>query len=274
MAQPVPILLYHGVGTECSPAFRRWMVSPQRFAGQMHCLAENGYRSITVSMLAALLRRNEVPHPRTVVITFDDGFRDFRSEALPVLLDVDFVATVYVVSGYVGGTSRWLNALGEAERPMLTWQDINAMVDLGIEVGAHTVSHPQLDILPSGRAWEEITYSKRMLERHLCRQVDSFAYPHGYASRVTRELVRRAGFTSACRVADALSTTSEDPFALSRIIVTNQTEDDYLLRLVSGSGAAIAPPADRLVSGSWRLARRLRRLTHPLKERRRAVPGA
>ena len=147
---------------------------------------------------------------------------------------------------------------------MLSWQELRDVSFAGIEVGAHTVSHPQLDILATAEADTEIRDSKNKLEDELGQSVQSFAYPHGYASRTTRRLVRESGFTSACRVGHALASTGEDLYALSRIIMTSSIGVDDLHKLLSGSVLPVAPPADRLVSTGWRMARRVYRLSQAL----------
>ena len=147
---------------------------------------------------------------------------------------------------------------------MLSWHELRDISSAGIEVGAHTVSHPQLDILGPAKANAEIRGSKYALEAKLGRSVQSFAYPHGYSSRTTRRLVRKAGFTSACRVRHALASMTEDLYALSRIIMTSTIGTDELHTLLSGSILPVAPPIDRLVSTGWRMVRRFSYLSQAL----------
>lgn len=256
-ASPVPILLYHSVDTACAPAYRPWMVTPPRFERQMAYLADNGYRPVDASTLSAWHAVGISPRPETVLITFDDGLRDFASGALPILRRFDFPATLFVVSGHVGGTSRWLSSLGEGERPMLSWTELRELGEQGVECGAHTSSHPQLDLLSPAAAAEEIARSKSALEDKLGRSVDAFAYPHGYATAAIRRAVKDIGFTSAFRVRNALSSPQEDRFALSRITMGEEMDDDDMARLLSGRSLPIAPPPDRLAALGWRLVRRL-----------------
>ena len=259
MTCPVPILMYHSIDTMCDPRSRRWTLSPSLFGEHMHWLAENGYRPLTVSALMSA-RATSLPLPqRTVAITFDDGLQDFLTGAIPVLQQLGFPATLYVVTGYVGKSSRWSYSLGEADRPMLGWSELSAISDLGIECGAHTHSHPQLDVMPAVGAFAEIMRSKAALEDHLGRPAQSFAYPHGYASKTTRRLVQQAGFTSACRVRHALSSTQEDCFALSRIIMTSNISANDLASLLAGDNLPIAPPPDRFLATGWRVARKISR---------------
>lgn len=256
-ASPVPILLYHSVDSECSAAYRPWMVTPQRFEQQMAYLADNGYRPVDASTLSSWHAAGIPPGPETVLITFDDGLRDFVSGALPILRRFDFPATLFVVSGHVGGTSRWLSSLGEGDRPMLTWTELRELGEQGVECGAHTSSHPQLDLLSSAAAADEIARSKRVLEDGLGRAVDAFAYPHGYATAAIRQAVKDIGFTSAFRVRNALSSPHEDRFALSRITMGEEMDDSDMARLLSGRSLPIAPAPDRLAALGWRLVRRL-----------------
>jgi peptidoglycan/xylan/chitin deacetylase (PgdA/CDA1 family) len=240
------------------------MVLTEEFDRHMRYLADNDYRPMTVSKLVSTLRSKKALPPRTVAVTFDDGLRDFLTAAMPILRRHNFPATLYVVSGCVGQTSHWLKTLGEGGRPMLTWQELRELSSAGIEIGAHTASHPQLDVLPSTKAFAEIHGSKCMLEDHLGQSVESFAYPHGYSSRSTRRLVRDAGFTSACRVRHALSSTTEDPYALSRIIMTSSIGTGEFQMLLRNSTLPIAPPTDRLASTGWRMVRRFGHLVQAL----------
>jgi peptidoglycan/xylan/chitin deacetylase (PgdA/CDA1 family) len=102
---------------------------------------------------------------------------------------------------------------------MLTWDQIVEISNSGIECGAHTQSHPKLDMLPLAMAGNEIRRSKDLLEQHLGQQVTSFSYPYGFYTSGVRRLVKEAGFTSACAVNDAMCSDRADHFALDRLMV-------------------------------------------------------
>jgi peptidoglycan/xylan/chitin deacetylase (PgdA/CDA1 family) len=125
-------------------------------------------------------------------------------------------ATLYVVAGCIGDTSRWLEREECRSLPMLSWSQLLDIAKSGIEIGAHTVSHPSLDTIRLSQAQVEILQSKCSLEDGLGISVESFAYPYGNFSRAVRDLVVAAGYASACAVRYATSSSLDDRFALSR----------------------------------------------------------
>ncbi len=258
MSVQVPILLYHSISEEATPQFRKWTVRGETFAAHMAYLHDCQYTPITVTQLAQALTDTGARLPeRPVVLTFDDGLADFYTGALPVLKRYGFAATLYITAGFVGGISRWLHPMGEGERPMLSWAQVAEISASGIECGAHSRSHPELDTLSPLAAWDEIACSKIELEQHIGRPVETFAYPHGYYSPAVRRLVQEAGYSSACAVKHAMSTTADDRFALARIIIAVDTDLDNFARLVAGQGLTVAPTRERMRTVGWRFVRRM-----------------
>lgn len=266
--QSIPILVYHSVGSSCASAYRRWLVTQRELDSHLHALSDRGYRAITVGDLALLRRSAQPVPPLTCLITFDDGLSDFAEGAMPVLMARRFSATLYVVSGLVGATARWLADLGEGSRPMLDWAALRNLQKAGVEIGAHSVSHPELDTLSWAKATRELRDSKKALEDGLGRAVTTFAYPHGYASRATRRIAEEAGYLAACRVRHALSSETENLFALSRIVVTSDMTAEALVDLIEKQQLPVAPPVDRLIATGWRAARRMRALHRSVFPRR------
>jgi peptidoglycan/xylan/chitin deacetylase (PgdA/CDA1 family) len=253
----IPILLYHSVAAEARPGFKKWVVPAQTFVAHIAYLHDYGYTPITVTHLINLWANGPTNLPsRPVVITFDDGFADFYSTVLPILRKYGFTATLYLTTGFMGQTSRWLASLGESQRPMLTWSQVRAIAASGIECGAHSRSHPQLDTLSVKASWDEIVGSKLKLEEYLGQPVETFAYPHGYYNPTVRRLVQEAGFSSACAVKNAISTVTDDRFALARIIITGDTSAESLARLLKGQGIGVVPATEPLRTKGWRLVRR------------------
>ena len=238
--QAVPILMYHSISLSTNPKFRPFTVSPASFADQMAYLHQHAYTPLSVTQFIHVVTQKGSTLPKKpVLITFDDGFADFFTEALPVLKRYQFPATLYIATGFTGSTSHWLKHEGEASRAMLTWDQIAEINASGIECGAHTHSHPQLDILPLPKANQEITQSKELLEQHLGKKVETFAYPFGYHTRAIQRQIKAMGFTSACAVKYQMSSANTNPFALARLLVDADTSEEMFAALLNGH--AITP---------------------------------
>lgn len=254
----IPSLLYHSIAAESSPRFRPFTLTPNGFRAHLQFLQDAGYTAITVRRLVDAMDGRGGPLPeRPVVMTFDDGFADFYSHALPLLLEFRSVATMYVVSGLIGAASAWLQDLGEGGRPLMTAAQLRTLPMLGIECGAHTLSHPQLDVIGRPAARQEIVESKDRLEQVIGAPVDSFAYPHGYHDTKVRSMVIEAGYTSASAVKNALSSLRDDRYALARILVKSTTTVNDLERFFSGERMNMAPRRERPQSKIWRGWRRI-----------------
>jgi peptidoglycan/xylan/chitin deacetylase (PgdA/CDA1 family) len=230
----IPILMYHSISQSTNPKFKQFCVPPSLFAEHMTYLYQQGYTTLTVTQFihSYFLIKNRLPE-LPVILTFDDGFADFFTEALPTLHRCGFVATLYVATGFINSTSRWMQHDGEGTRLMLTWDQLIEVSRSGIEVGAHSHNHCQLDILSLTQAREEIVQSKKLLEYQLGQDVLSFAYPHGYHSVSIQRLVQEAGYTSACAVKYEMNSETVDPFALARLQVNSDTSVDALATLLT-----------------------------------------
>lgn len=254
----VPILLYHSVSADDGGLMRRYTMPPARFRAHMAWIAEQQRSTMTVSGYAAALR-GEAPLPdRPLVVTFDDGYADFLSEAAPALAEHGIRATLYVTTAPVGETRRGTLA----GRPVLTWRELRQLADAGVEVGGHGLDHAQLDLLPRPEVVHQVTTCKQLIEDHVQVEVRSFAYPHGHHHAGVRDAVRAAGYTSACAVKNALSHLGDDVWALGRVMFER---DDTVerLRAACEGGVPLSWRGERPVTRGWRAVRRMRARLRP-----------
>ncbi len=252
----IPVLMYHSVSQYAAPKFKRFAVAPVLFNEHMAYLHQHAYTPMTVTQLIqAYAHGGEKLPDKPVVLTFDDGFSDFYTEVLPVLKRYRFTATLYIVTAFIDATSRWLQKEGEATRPMLTWDQVVSINEAGIECGGHTHTHPELDTLPLAQAQEEIVQCKQLLEKHIGQNVLSFAYPYGYHTEGVKQIVKDAGYTSACAVKYEMSSEATDPFALARLIVSDDMSVGELANTLTKGTSPVITFSKRMATPVWRLAR-------------------
>ena len=260
----IPILMYHSISAEAGPKYRQFAIPPMRFAEQMAFLNQQGYTPLTVSQFVQVSQAGVGALPaRPVVLTFDDGFLDFYTDALPIMQQYGCTATLYVATTYVEGTSRWMQRIGEGSRRILSWHQLQEISDSGIECGAHSHTHPQMDLIPLSQARQEILQSKYILEEHLGITIKSFAYPYGYHTSAVKQLVCSAGYSSACATGYALNIEVTDPFALKRLLVSPDMDIHAFAALLKGHDRRVTFAAyTKPIVPVWRAVRYGSALAH------------
>ena len=241
IARPQPsrhlrILMYHGISDrtdgERHPYFRT-VTTPAAFRAQMEFLRDGHYRAMTLGD-ALRWKRSVAPAAEAaggsrgddrapVVVTFDDGLRDFRSAAFPILEELGIPATVFLTSGCLNGQF----ITGEE---CLTDAEIVELAAKGVEFGSHTVSHPQLATLGDGALRQELEGSRKAIEDILGRPVDLFSYPYrfpeedsAFVGRLGAGLIA-AGYSAGVTTSIGRAAVDADPLFLRRLPI-NDADD-------------------------------------------------
>lgn len=221
------ILMYHMVSPHRPGArFNGLRVTPQRFEQQLRWLQSRGWTSYTVSELVEL--GQSLP-PKAVAITFDDGFADNCLEALPLLQRYRTKATLYLVADRHGRdwsvNKKAHHDSGELRtEPKLSDAQVEQMLASGlIELGSHTVTHPNFLRLHQVERQLELQTSKADLEQRFGVPVTSFAYPFGLFHPEDPELVRAAGYSNAVTTEAGIETAlGSRPFTLRRVKISGK----------------------------------------------------
>jgi peptidoglycan/xylan/chitin deacetylase (PgdA/CDA1 family) len=199
------VLNYHGV----SPSWPSPLaVHPAELTWQIEKLLARGYRSSTAQTL-----RKPPQARRTLVLTFDDGYRSVLEHAAPIMQRFGIPGTVFVVTNFVGapvpmtwsGIAQWVGTPCESELRSLGWDELAELAAAGWEIGSHTCSHPYLTQLSQMQLEEELGASRACVEERLGRPCRSLAYPQGdHDERVVRAAAQ-AGYELAFTVPSTLA---------------------------------------------------------------------
>ena len=210
------ILSYHGVAesnAQVDPEFLR--VPPDAFRGQLDVMLTAGFEIVTVAELAARANGGDPP-PGLAALSFDDGMDDNHSNLLPILREYGVPATVYVTTGLVGEPNPWM-APGTSR--MMVEDELRDLHDAGVELGAHTVTHPNLEDLGYDDCLREMTASRDFLRELTGAPVRTFAYPFCKYGDDAVRAARDAGFEAAvtCQWRG-----SWEPFEMKRVMITGK----------------------------------------------------
>jgi peptidoglycan/xylan/chitin deacetylase (PgdA/CDA1 family) len=199
----MPILLYHHV-SETGPT--QYRVAVDAFRAQMELLKKDGYQTVTVSQVADVIRSGGTLPEKPVAITFDDGYLDAYENAYPILRELGFTATVYIITSTLG-TDKSYGYLQE--------DALKELIGAGWEIGSHGVTHTDLRKTKLG-VGNEMKQSKEYLETKLGIKVRSFSYPFGIADQSIKDLAAEMGYDSGVGI-DVLNThTANQLFFLTR----------------------------------------------------------
>jgi peptidoglycan/xylan/chitin deacetylase (PgdA/CDA1 family) len=264
MRGAVPILMYHALSAARTAGFERWTLPGDRLRAHLEYLSRSGYRSVTVADLVELNRHGGPgPGDRLVVLTFDDAYADFHAVALPLLTRYGMTGTLFVPTGYVGGRSGWMHGEGEGGRAILSWAALAEISGCGIEIAAHSHSHPEMDQLSVREMSAQASRPKAELEDHLGVPVRSFAYPYGRYDRRVRAAVAAAGYLGACTMNSWAATAGSHPLELPRTAVFHDTDTASLAKGLAASRSRTRRMVLRAKRAADRPAKRWRTRTGP-----------
>ena len=198
-AQRIPVLMYHRVGTSHNEWENRYCIPPDQFSRHMRKLATRGMQACSLTDFFAWLEQKQTLPKGSFLLTFDDGFMGVYEHAAPVLQELNWPATVFLVSRLIGKRDEWTqiqNPSG-ATFPLLGAEHIREMRQSGFDFQSHTRLHPDLTTLSDRDLTEELAGSRQDLEDLLGEKVRYLAYPHGRLNEQVIDTTRAAGYEAA-----------------------------------------------------------------------------
>ncbi len=216
----IPILMYHYVEhvKDTRDTFRQKLDTyPETLDSQLKTLTQDGYTFLYASDVGEIIDGKESLPLKPVVLTFDDGYGDFYTDALPVLKKYHVKSTAYIVSGFLGKPN------------YMTTKQLEAVNSSGIvEIAAHTEHHIDLQHATQAKASEEIVGSKTALETLLHIPIVSFAYPGGRFNPTVIQSVEHAGFTTGVSTLPGTEVSPGNRFILFRLRSGSRTGEHLL----------------------------------------------
>lgn len=218
----IPVIMYHSI--DYNDKLTKLSVSPESFARQMEFLSKHHYNVVGLDKVASYLEKKEKVPPKTVAITFDDGFYNNYKYAYPVLKKYNLPATIFIITGWVGKPG------------YVGWNELREMADSGlITIGSHTKSHLWLPAMGTRFLKKELEESKEILEQKLNRKVDTFCYPVGAFDKRVKDAVKKAGYVCAAATNPGRFAPSDDIYEIKRIKIS-RTSDNLFVFWIETSG--------------------------------------
>jgi peptidoglycan/xylan/chitin deacetylase (PgdA/CDA1 family)/nucleoid-associated protein YgaU len=205
--QLVPVLVYHNMGPEDRG---RLVIGVKKFEAQMKALRAEGFQSVSISDYLEFTAGRKQLARKSVLITFDDGYRSFIQYARPILKDYGFTATLFVYSDFVGGGG-------------MSWKELSAMIAQGFDVQAHSKTHSSLrrkegepQEAYAKRIEAELAYPAEQFRKQLGRASDVLAYPYGDTDDELLPFVVKYGYVAAFTVRRQSNPAWAYPLKISR----------------------------------------------------------
>jgi len=226
--KPVPILMYHYIreAPNNDPQGARLSVASQVFSQQLDAIQAAGYTTITAHQF---LDDSLPEHP--ILLTFDDGYQDFYTEALPALQAHQMVATVFVIYG----------SLDDTDGRYLTTTQVRNIANAGIEIGSHTVSHPDLTTVDNGKLQDELMASRSALERIVGKRITAIAYPSGAVDERVERYADFTGYQFGVTTEPGIAQRAMDWLRLPRVRVSANQLPDSLISSLAQLVQAVGP---------------------------------
>lgn len=227
MSKSIPILMYHQIDLPAprGTKFRGLTVHPKSFARQMRWMHRLGYQGLSMRDLTPYLSGERTG--KVFGITFDDGFRNVLTHALPVLNALGFTSTNYLVAHQLDGTNVWDAQNNVPTQPLMSRAQACVWSQSGQEVGSHTLDHIRLPDVSEAEARTQMIESRRILCELVNQDVTAFCYPYGQFKPEHVKIAAESGYLNATTTQRGLASSQDSAFLLPRIGVWRTT---HLLR--------------------------------------------
>ena len=209
-------------------------ISEELFEEHLRYLRDEGYTSLSLEQAIAIINGAMPAPPRSVLLTFDDGYKDNARVVLPLLRGYGMRATEFVISGYIGQSNRW-NPRAGYDTDHMTWDDLCAWYESGCDIGGHSHWHFCMTRLSPDELEETVRLNKDMLEKRLGARLQAFAYPYGKFNRAVQNVVRQH-YEMAFAVDGGVWDAQSDCYAINRLNISPAWSVEHLALQIAEKG--------------------------------------
>ncbi|WP_081923290.1 polysaccharide deacetylase family protein [Clostridium amazonitimonense] len=207
----IPVLMYHSVKEKKTSEV---VLTKKTFDKQLKYLKTNGFKTLTLDELYDYIKNGKEIPRKSVVLTFDDGYKDNYEIVYPLLKQYGFKATIFVQTNKI-----------DKDKHFLTTEQIKELAKSGIEIGSHTVSHKDLATLSYEDQYKELADSKATLEKIIDKPVKYLAYPYGSCNEDSKKICKELGYLGAIGILDKYTNKESDGFEISRRAVIEDMDN-------------------------------------------------
>lgn len=216
----IPVLMYHSIAYEKGNDLR---VPPEKFRQELQIIKDNGFTPITLDELYSHFNDEAALPQKPIVLTFDDGYKDNCENALPILKEFGFKATVFVITCQTDDSTDYM-----------TSAQLKEMNANGVDVESHTVTHPHLKDLSYDKQLVELRDSKAKLEKILNKKINYIAYPYGSYNDDTIKLAQSLGYKMALTTNEGQANKDQGIYTLDRMYISASNSLDYFKKQITG----------------------------------------
>jgi glycosyltransferase involved in cell wall biosynthesis/peptidoglycan/xylan/chitin deacetylase (PgdA/CDA1 family) len=203
------------------------------FLKQIDYLRKNGYQIVSIEEVISYIRKETKLSPRSICLTFDDGYYNNYESVFPILQKYDLPAAIFLSTKFVTSNNTKEIDLRIGER-FLSWDEVKKMSNGRIHFGSHGYNHCDLTKVSSRKLFGEILRSKQLMEEKMRGKIRYFSYPYGRYNKTVKEFVKRAGFEAAFTTIPGIIRPGDDLLTLKRTLIAPSDSPFDFRKKISG----------------------------------------